>query len=193
MLLKLSEGCTKILLSHNKIGEYQQDIYNYGFKLLFSTVSCIGCVLFLGLVFNHFEQTLVFILYFIPVRIAGGGYHAKTYHRCFLYTNAVALGSTFLAKIVWASRSLPLELPLLLLFVCTMWYIWNNVPIIPVKYQNKTKREIVNRKYAHVILTMEIVIIVLLKYYNCNLAVYTAIVTSYFVAFMMKLAKKGGQ
>lgn len=77
-----------------------------------------------------------------------------------------------------------------------MWaffFIWKAVPIIPIQYRYRTNREKINRKYAHAILIIEIVVLIHMRYYNFNSSVYTAIVTSCLVAFMIKLAKKGGK
>ena len=74
-----------------------------------------------------------------------------------------------------------------------VWYMWKVSPVVPLQYQNKTRYKERNRKYAHKILILEIVILFAAYIANDITHVYTAIITSYLVALMMKFAKKGGK
>ena len=193
MLVRISKKCTDILISIGKISEERRTIYEYGFELLFSTTNCITCILILSLLGNCFRQAIVFLLYFIPIRISGGGYHAKSYRNCFLLTNIMAFGSIFFAEVIWRNQSRYIELLLGACFIWSLFFIWKVAPIIPIQYRYRTNREKINRKYAHAILIIEIVVLIHMRYYNFNFSVYTAIVTSCLVAFMMKLVKEGGK
>lgn len=190
MLVRISKKCTDILLDNGKISEERRAIYEYGFELLFSTATCIAGILLLSLLGNCIRQAIVFLLYFIPIRIFGGGYHAKSYRSCFLLTNIVAFGSIFFAEVVWRNQSRYIELLLIACFMWALLFIWRVVPIIPAKYRYRTDREKINRKYAHAILVIEIVVLIYMRCYRFNSSIYTAIVTSCLVAFMMKLERK---
>ena len=65
--------------------------------------------------------------------------------------------------------------------------------MVPLQSQNKTRYKERHRKYAHKILILEIVILFAAYIANDITHVYTAIITSYLVALMMKFAKKGGK
>ena len=49
-----------------------------------------------------------------------------------------------------------------------------------------------NRQYAHIIIVIETIILLLLRCAFNDSIVYTGIVTSWAVAIMIKLVKKGG-
>jgi len=192
MLSKVSKRGAEILEKRGKIDYTQLSQYEYGFELLISTISTFSTILILGLFGGYISQAIIFLLYFAPIRIAAGGYHAKSYGRCFILTNMIAVVCVAISRWLWKMGSLYVEFFMAIVLVLVYKYIWDNAPIIPTKYQGKTKRYDVNRRYAHNILIIEVVFLVLFKVvYNCF--TYTAIITSYVVAIMMKLAKKGGE
>lgn len=193
MLLKISLKFTDYLITKGKVAENRRKIYDYGFELLFSTSSCVLSVLFLGLFFGYLAHTVVFLAYFIPIRIAGGGYHAESYAKCFLLTNTLAIGSIFTSKFIWNMDFVYVKGAIVVGFVWAIWYMWKVSPIIPVQYQCKTRYKERNRRYAHRILLLEILVLFAAYIANYTIYVYTAIVTSYLVALMMKIAKKGGK
>ena len=191
-MLTLSKKCAEILVRHGKISDTQINLYKYGFELLFSTVSTLSFILLLSVLGGYVSQAIVFLLYFIPVRIAAGGYHAKSYGRCFMLTNTVAIICVAVSEFLWQINSIYLQIILLIGFVWACKYIWDNAPIIPSKYRGKTNRYRVNRRYAHSIIVLEGAFVVFLTIWRYRFA-FTAFITTYFVAIMMKTAKKGGE
>ena len=190
-MLILARKSTELLVNRGKICHTQISIYEYGFELLFSTVVTLSFILILGVLGNYISQAIVFLLYFIPVRIAAGGYHAKSYGRCFMLTNTVAIICVAVSEFLWQINSIYLQIILLIGFVWACKYIWDNAPIIPSKYRGKTNRYRVNRRYAHNIVILEIAFVILLAT-RPNRFIFTAIITTYLVAIMMKIAKKWG-
>lgn len=191
MLLELSKKGTEILVRHGKICDTQIRQYEYGFELLFSTVNTLGFVLLLGLLGGYTSHAIVFLLYFIPIRIAAGGYHAKSYGKCFILPNLIAIICVTFSKWLWTMESTYVDFFVVIGLIVAYKYIWNNAPIIPAKYQGKTNRYDINRRYAYSIMIIEIMFLIISGIlYDCF--AYTAIVTSYMVAIMMKIAKKGG-
>lgn len=192
MLSKVSKKGAEILESYGKIDNTQIRQYEYGFELLISTISTLCTILILGLFGGYISHAIIFLLYFVPIRIAAGGYHAKSYGRCFILTNIIAIACVVTSRWLWIMESQYVEFFMVTALVLVYKYIWDNAPIIPAKYRGKTKRYDVNRRYAHNVLIIEVTFLVFLKFVY-NRFTYTAIVTSYMVAIMMKLAKKGGE
>lgn len=189
--MEAAERCTKILLTHGKIREEQQAVYVYGFKLLFSTLICIGSMLLLGVLAGCLKMTVVFLLYFFPIRIAAGGYHAKSYRNCFFLTNGIAIFCVGGAWFLQRCRGVLTEVLLFGGLIGTVVVIWKEAPIIPKRYRHKTNRYRINRRYAHIILGMELIILLLAYFLYDRSVAYMAVVTTYSVAIMMQIAKKG--
>lgn len=62
----------------------QEKIYIYGFELLLSSVIGIMVLMMISITRGTAFAWLSYLLGFIPVRITGGGYHAKTHFTCIL-------------------------------------------------------------------------------------------------------------
>lgn len=67
-----------------KQGVYQEsfEIHCYGIEVLISTIINVSLILILGLITNHFVDSIIFYLGFWIIRKFSGGYHCKTYFRC---------------------------------------------------------------------------------------------------------------
>lgn len=191
-MLTLSKKCAEILVRHGKISDAQINLYKYGFELLFSTAITLGFILLLSVFGGYVSQIIIFLLYFIPIIIAAGGYHAKSYGRCFVLTNFISISCIEISRYMWEIKSIFVEILLVVSFAAACKYIWDNAPIIPNRYKEKTNRYDVNRRYAHSIIVLEGVVVVFLTIWRYRFA-FTAFITTYFVAIMMKIAKKGGE
>ena len=69
----------------------QEKIYIYGFELLLSSVIGIVVLMMISITRGTAFAWLSYLLGFIPVRITGGGYHAKTHFTCILSFSLVFL------------------------------------------------------------------------------------------------------
>lgn len=132
------------------------------------------------------------MLFFIPIRVVGGGYHAETYCKCFLLSNIVSVVAVWLAQKLYAMHSNGLDLILWCLFCVAIMYIWKNVPVSSMLHPLKETQIIRNRKYAHVILGIDTGMIVLLKCLYDTEIIYAAMTAICFVACFILISKKGG-
>ena len=80
----------------------QEKIYIYGFELLLSSVIGIMVLMMISITRGTAFAWLSYLLGFIPVRITGGGYHAKTHFTCILSFSLLflifLLSSSFIIK-----------------------------------------------------------------------------------------------
>lgn len=82
MIKNLSENITDYFYLNNIINEEEKEIYIYGLHLIISSIIGITIILTLGLIFNIFSNTFLFLISFISIRMYSGGYHAKSYIKC---------------------------------------------------------------------------------------------------------------
>lgn len=75
--------CTK-LCAFGIFPKGQEKIYIYGFELLLSSIIGIAVLIMISITGGKIFAWLPYLLGFIPVRITGGGYHAKTHFTCIL-------------------------------------------------------------------------------------------------------------
>lgn len=188
MLEFLGQRCTKALIKRGVIQQKEYPIYQYGFELLWSTVLCVLSILLLSVVFDYTRSAILFVLYFLPIRTVAGGYHTSTYGKCFILTNLIAIGCVGAAKLM----SL-LQMPdIYMVFVCifVFGYMWVKSP---VGAENRSSRkEIIeaNKRYSHIIIMLETVVIAQMMIERLKEEYYTAIITSIVVVYMMFLSKR---
>lgn len=89
MLNQWANRLTDTLYRHCPIDSSRRQVYVYGFELLISTSSSILSILVLSALLSLPHYAVIFLTVFISLRLFNGGFHAKTYGRCFFLTNAV--------------------------------------------------------------------------------------------------------
>ncbi len=104
MLLRLSSLLTNYLIKKKIIDASKQDIMLYGFQLTLSTLASSLSILLIS-ASNNVIYGIIFLIYFMPIRFFLGGYHATSYQKCFLYTNACYIITYILNLLVSAYRN----------------------------------------------------------------------------------------
>lgn len=74
--------------------------YIYGFELLISSVVGIFWLILLSALSEFQYAWLPYLMGFIPLRVTGGGYHAKTHFTCIFMFSAVFLILLYSGKII---------------------------------------------------------------------------------------------
>ena len=84
MIEFLSKKITSFLYSNNVIEKEDIEIYNYTFETIIAFFSNIVFILLTGWILDRFVCTMVFLLFYCPIRQFSGGYHAENYKSCLL-------------------------------------------------------------------------------------------------------------
>ncbi len=87
MLESISKKLTENLIMHNESLICKKEILIYGYQLLLSSMFTILTIIVSSFLFYNWYEAFTFLLFFIPIRLFAGGYHASTYHGCFLCSN----------------------------------------------------------------------------------------------------------
>ena len=85
-LYHCADFCAEKLIQHTNTPSSHKPVFRYGIELTISTLSSILSILILSLLMNATTETIVFLTTYMCLRVWCGGYHAKTYARCFLST-----------------------------------------------------------------------------------------------------------
>lgn len=91
MLGVIASHFTEQLYAHCHLNPSKKAIYKYGFLLSLSSLASACSIAVLSILLGDVCSSLLFIGVFYFLRLFTGGYHASTYARCFLLTNAVYL------------------------------------------------------------------------------------------------------
>lgn len=82
MISKFSELTVKYFLKQSSITDDEQDLYQYGFFVLFSQILYLIVTCIIGALLDTFFDSIIFYIAFQFIRRYAGGYHASTETRC---------------------------------------------------------------------------------------------------------------
>lgn len=85
MIEKSAGKITTLLIKKKLISEDRKEMYQYSFELLISALVNLLLVLLLGVLFHAFWETLVFLLFFCPLKRYTGGFHMPGYRSCITF------------------------------------------------------------------------------------------------------------
>lgn len=190
MLRLIADKCTWILLKNHVIQDNMRGIYIYGFELFWSTFLCVASILSLGILFGYWRSAFVFLLFFMPIRMVAGGYHAKSYGACFVLTNGIAIICVFIAKRLWQMDELWISFSLGGMMLVSLIYIWRMGPVNLGKFSTDKVRVQKNRKYSHFVIICELMFVFIMNILNNSYVSYTAILATCAVAVMINVAKR---
>ena len=83
LICKLSAMLAGMLEREKIIRAEDRAVYEYGFQITIANITNALIVLLIGLVTHSIVRVLIFYTVFLSMRMICGGFHAKTYTRCF--------------------------------------------------------------------------------------------------------------
>ena len=108
MLEKAAIALTEFMYKKNAISLSKRSVFIYGFQLALSTFCSLLSVLFLSIIMGRLLSALMFFIVFFWIRLFSGGFHASSYLKCFILTNAIYLQTVLISEIfIWTSSLLP--------------------------------------------------------------------------------------
>ena len=74
------------------IEKSSRDYYEYVLITLAEHIIAVGTMLIIGMLFNQFIATIIFLVFFLSLRKRTGGYHADKFWQCYLVTIITYIG-----------------------------------------------------------------------------------------------------
>lgn len=183
MLYNISSMITKYFFKKNIITNSDQEVFIYGCQLIISSFCSISSILLLSF-FINITYGILFLLFFFPIRLFCGGFHASSYIKCFLCTNTIFIMTLF------CSLSLVDCNKYILVGICCyfFYYILTNAPIIHPNNPLSESEARRNKLHTKKVIIIELIIINLFLIFNIQIALSIAITTTFFVYFLMKIS-----
>ncbi len=163
MFHNLAEDIAFLLIKHKILDIEQRDIYIYGLEVILLN----GCLLIVFLIISLLCGEMInfwsYLIFFLPLRIFSGGYHAKTSERCFVLSTIMYGLSIALTKFIpllytlWTWRIAGIVSLLVILVMAPL--INENNPLS----QTQQKR---NRIIVYILLVLDLAFFIL----SCNYA-----------------------
>ena len=102
MLYKVSNLLVNMLVGKNSLKTEKQEVYMYGTMLFVSTFVGLLSLFFVSIIFFDLVTFLVFLSFFVPLRLYAGGYHCKNYSTCFVVSNILFVLVVLSAKVIYS-------------------------------------------------------------------------------------------
>ena len=83
MLRNISSRLTDKLIAQKEFCHYDRDVYIYGIELIISTLAGLISIIGVSKLYSCTILGVIFIIFFVPLRLFTGGYHANTYGKCY--------------------------------------------------------------------------------------------------------------
>ena len=106
MLEKAATILTEFMYKKGVILSSKRPVFIYGFQLALSTFCSLISVLFVAIILDRPLSALIFFIVFFWVRLFSGGFHASSYLKCFILTNAIYLLVVLLSEILIMTSSI---------------------------------------------------------------------------------------
>ena len=160
MIKALCRKLTALWCQQGIISESSAEIYGYGLELLVSTATNFAGIVFISFLVRKPLYWIPYLLSFIPCRMFGGGYHAKTHLGCTLFTATLYLGAVICAAVIPLSwiPAMCIAIPVLALVLLFLF--------APVAAENKPLTASEHKLYRRITLVLGTVILCLALIYN---------------------------
>lgn len=169
MLEKLAHALTEKAIETGAVQRGEEELYLFAYQSLLSRIVTWASFLLIGALFRQLAGAVVYMVFFIPLRIYAGGYHERNYFRCYLTSVASFVVTVLLCPL--AAEYLPLWVPAALLLASAA----ATFALAPIGDANKPLDSGEIKKYkgfARVILAVEVAAIAALAVFSIPLALF---------------------
>ncbi|MDO0496997.1 accessory gene regulator B family protein, partial [Clostridioides difficile] len=188
MFKRLSYKFANILVNNEIVESEDFEIYRYGFETLIYFIVNILVALFIGIIFDRFIHTVIFLSCYCTLRQFTGGYHARNYKECTLTFAVIYLITIFSANNIDINKYKYLLVLLMIISILTIY------KLAPLEHRNKPLSESEKKHYRKTvqkILFVIICLIILCKILNIfQQYVIYAIISIYWIAILIYIGMK---
>lgn len=158
MISKLSNKIVKCFVKQSNISDDEQELYQYGFFILFSQILYFIIALIIGILCEVILESIIFYIAFQFIRRYAGGYHASTETRCEILSSLSILACIVVIKL---SKTYDFQTVLLLITILSAVCIFVFCPLDTPEKPLSDKEFKYFRKVSWIILFVIIVAIII--------------------------------
>lgn len=165
------------LLNEKIIDDREVRIVKYGIKSILLNASNIVSILLISFFNGNFIKGLLFLIFFIPIRVLIGGYHCKSAGSCFVCFNL------FYLLVLNFSNHIDNKLQFIVcIFLIILLIMQNN-------YFSSKKQHLKSRKYfvlKNSVLVLYLIILLLFNFKIVENALFIAMIMNSILFFLVK-------
>ncbi len=167
------------------ISKVDCEYYEYALVAMVENAVTVGTMLILGLLFGRFLHTICFWVFFLSLRKRTGGFHAKKFWQCYLWTIVTYILVMQIVPMLCINQTIMYGMLFLAIFlICIMGTI--NHPNMDMDKSELQE----SKKAARLLVLMDATIIAYLAYLKVD-SIYIGYISTAVIlcAFLMCLAK----
>lgn len=100
MFRNLAEDITFLLIKNKIVEIEKREIYIYGLEVILLNGGLLITFLIISLLCGEMVNFLAYLIFFLPMRLFSGGYHAETSERCFILSTIMFGASIAVSKLI---------------------------------------------------------------------------------------------
>lgn len=100
MFRNLAEDITFLLIKNKIVEIEKRDIYIYGLEVILLNGGLLITFLIISLLCGEMINFIAYLIFFLPMRLFSGGYHAETSERCFILSTITFGVSIAVSKLI---------------------------------------------------------------------------------------------
>lgn len=191
MVKSYANKMTKYLIKNKKIKNNDFQLYLYAFEVLISSISNIVIILLIGAVFNRFIETLLFLLFYCPIRQFAGGFHTENYRRCLLFFITIYISNIFLIdKLISLKVTIPIVVMTFISFIGIVF-------MVPQEHRNNPLSTAERKKYKKIVMYI-ISFLLVISFISINHSItyvygvyLSSVMVWIFIMLILGIIKKG--
>lgn len=152
MFKNLPHKFADILVKNEVIENENFEIYRYGFETLIYFIVNILVALLIGIIFDRFVHTIIFLSCYCTLRQFTGGYHARNYAECTLTFIVIYLLTIFI------DNNIDIEKYKYLLILLMIFSIYIIYKLAPLDDRNKPLSEKEKKQYKIIAIKISIIV-----------------------------------
>lgn len=100
MFRNLAEDISFLLIKNKIVEIEKREIYIYGLEVILLNGGLLITFLIISLLCGEMINFLAYLIFFLPMRLFSGGYHAETSERCFILSTITFGASIAVSKLI---------------------------------------------------------------------------------------------
>lgn len=160
----------------NIINKDEREVYIYGTELILSSIVGILALIFVSICTGKYFQWLPFLIGFVPLRLLGGGYHAKNHRGCIITFTSVYFVCTILTETVKREKPMIVMFSLLVFFTIFLFS--------PIEAKNKTLSISVRTTNRRKSIVLALINAIITTLYVSNIIRDSIWITTYLTGFI---------
>lgn len=191
MVESCANKITSYLIKKETIDADDYELYQYAFETIVALIIQLSIILIIGFTLNRFTETLLFLVFYCPIRQFSGGFHAENYRRCLLaFMILYLINTNVLEKIIEQRLNLLMIVVTFISFIGIYFLAPQEHRNVPLTAEEKKRYKRITLKFSGLLVLLSAIGINFTITYDY--AIYGAsVIVCVYIMLILGVIKKG--